>query len=182
VKEYEPILGLVELLSGLLAFSVSLISIAGAVGEVIKPSTNAWYCVGLISLAGAVGGVINALLSGHSRVILPSYHEGVWCPGIITNVLIGAVAALTSWALYGSGAGVELAQTNLSEEISLKLPALAGALLVGIAGAKWLTSESDKGLYKESVKEAGKKPLTDEQRERVVQGSALEVLQKVKAT
>jgi hypothetical protein len=71
-------------------------------------------------------------------------------------VLIGAVAALTSWALYGSGAGVELAQTNLSEEISLKLPALAGALLVGIAGAKWLTSESDKGLYKESVKEAGK--------------------------
>lgn len=142
---------------------------------------NAWYCVTLISSAGAVGGVINAMLSGHSRVILPTYRSGVWCPGVIANVLIGAVAALTSWALYGSGAGVELGQTTLRAEISLKLPALAGALLVGIAGAKWLTSESDRGLLKESVKEAGKKPLTDQQREEVVQGSALDVLQNVKA-
>jgi hypothetical protein len=96
-------------------------------------------------------------------------------------VLICATAALTSWALYGSGVAIELAHPDLREAISLKLPALAGALLVGIAGAKWLTSESDKGLYKESVREAGKKPLTDQQREKVVQGSALDVLQQVKA-
>ena len=142
---------------------------------------NAWYCVSLISLAGAIGGVINALLSGHSRIILPTYQDGVWCPGVITNVLIGAVAAVTSWALYGSGAAVELGSTNLRAEISLKLPALAGALLVGMAGAKWLTSQSDKSLFKESVKEAGKKSLTAQQCENVVQGSALEVLHNVKA-
>lgn len=169
VKEYEPILELVALLSGLLAFRKT------------GGRMNAWYCVLLISLAGAVGGVINAMLSGH-RLTLPSYQEGVWCPGFIGNVLIGAVAALTSWALYGSGAGVELGSNpTLRAEISLKLPALAGALMVGMAGAKWLTSESDKGLYKESIKEAGKKPLTDQQREKVVQGSALNVLQSVKA-
>jgi hypothetical protein len=142
---------------------------------------NAWYCIGLISLAGAVGGVINALLSGNHRVIFPTYRSGVLCPGVIANVLIGAVAALISWALYGSGAGVELGQTTLRAEISLKLPALAGALLVGVAGAKWLTGESDKSLLKENVKVAGKKPLTDQQCEKVVQGSALDVLQNVEA-
>jgi len=141
---------------------------------------NAWYCVSLISLAGAVGGIINALLSDNG-FIFPKYRRGIWCPGVLANVLIGAVAALTSWALYGSGAAVELGQTTLRAEISLKLPALAGALLVGIAGAKWLTSESDKGLLKESVKEAGKKPLTDQQSQEVVQGSALDVLQRVEA-
>ena len=142
---------------------------------------NAWYCVILISSAGAVGGIINALLSGHRRVTMPSYQDGVWCPGVLANVLIGAVAAVTSWALYGSGAAIELAQTTLRSEISLKLPALAGALMVGMAGAKWLTSESDKGAWKESVNEAGKKQLTDQQREKIVQGSALEVLHNVKA-
>ncbi len=145
---------------------------------------NAWYCVILISSAGAIGGVVNALLSGQRRVTMPSYQDGVWCPGVLANVLIGAVAALTSWALYGSGAAIELAQTNdptLRSEISLKLPALAGALMVGMAGAKWLTSESDKSAWKESVKEMGKKPLTDEQREKVIQGSALDVLHHVKA-
>jgi len=140
---------------------------------------NAWYCVSLISLAGAVGGVINALLSDNG-FIFPKYRRGVWCPGVLANVLIGAVAALISWALYGSGAGVELGETTRAE-ISLKLPALAGALLVGVAGAKWLTSEADKGLLKESVKLAGQKPLTDQECEKIVQGSALDVLQRVEA-
>ena len=140
---------------------------------------NAWYCVSLISLAGAVGGVINALLSDNG-FIFPKYRRGVWCPGVLANVLIGAVAALISWALYGSGAGVELGETTRAE-ISLKLPALAGALLVGVAGAKWLTSEADKGLLKESVKVAGQKPLTDQECEKIVQGSALDVLQRVEA-
>jgi len=138
---------------------------------------NAWYCVSLISLAGAVGGVINALLSDNG-FIFPKYRRGIWCPGVLTNVLIGAVAALISWSLYGSGAGVE---PTLRAEISLKLPALAGALLVGVAGAKWLTSEADKGLLKESVKVAGQKSLTDQECEKVGQGSALDVLQRVEA-
>jgi hypothetical protein len=141
---------------------------------------NAWYCVGLISLAGAIGGVINALLSDNG-FIFPKYRHGIWCPGVLANVLIGAVAALVSWALYGSGAGVELGEPTLRAEISLKLPALAGALLVGVAGAKWLTSEADKSLLKESVKVAGQKSLTDQECEKVVQGSALDVLQRVEA-
>lgn len=34
-------------------------------------------------------------------------------------------------------------------------PALAGAFLVGVVGAKWITNEADKRLLKESVKVAG---------------------------
>ena len=86
---------------------------------------NAWYCVSLIFLAGAVAGVINALLSDNG-FIFPRYRRGIWCPGALASVLIGGVAAVISWALYGSGAGVELGQSTLRAEISLKLPVVGG--------------------------------------------------------
>jgi hypothetical protein len=59
--------------------------------------------------------------------------------------------------------------------------ALAGAFLVGVAGAKWITNEVDKRLLKESVKVAGTKQLTSEECEELVKGSALQVLDRVEA-
>src|SRR5881628_1251262 len=109
---------------------------------------NPWTCAALISLAGGLGGVVNALLSDNG-FITPQWRRTVWCPGFITNVLLGAVAAFISWALYGSGAGVELGQITDRNMISLRFSALAGAFVVGIAGAKWLTNEVDKKLLKE---------------------------------
>jgi hypothetical protein len=93
--------------------------------------------------------------------------DGIWCPGATGNIIVGAVSAVVSWALYGSGAGVDIAIANASarELISLRLSALAGALLVGIAGARWLSSEVDKALLGESVRQAAGKSLSLEQRE-----------------
>jgi hypothetical protein len=113
-----------------------------------------WTCALLIVVAGAVGGVLNALLT-ENRFILPRKESGVLCPGFLSNVLIGSLAAFSSWASYGSGAGVELAK-GASEgspraEISLTFSALAGAFFVGVAGARWITNEADKQLLKESV-------------------------------
>ena len=68
---------------------------------------------------------------------------------------------MTSWALYGSGASIDLASTQ-REQISLRLGAIAGALIIGIAGSKWLTNEVDKNLLKQSVVEAAKKSLSPE--------------------
>jgi hypothetical protein len=141
-----------------------------------------WTCASLILLAGALGGVVNALITDNGFVS-PKIHRGIWCPGFIANVLVGAFAAFASWSFYGSGAGVELAAAAATgrerAQISLTFSALAGALLVGVAGAKWITNEVDKKLLKESVKIAGTKKLSMEECEKLVAGSPLQVLRRV---
>jgi hypothetical protein len=138
------------------------------------------FCIVLVTAAGAVGGVVNALISGNGFA-LPRWRDGVWCPGALANVFIGAVAALCSWALYGSGASINLADMSARNRISLELSAVVGALLVGMSGARWLTNEVDKKLLKESVKVAGRKRLTPEECEEAVSGNAIDVLAAVKA-
>src|SRR4029077_11563306 len=108
----------------------------------------------LIATAGALGGVVNALLTDNGFV-LPKYRRGIWCLGFISNVLIGAFSAFASWSFYGSGAGIDIAaRASERTEISMRFSALAGAFLVGVAGAKWITNEIDKKILKESVKVA----------------------------
>jgi hypothetical protein len=141
-----------------------------------------WTCASLILTAGALGGVVNALIT-HNGFVLPQIHTGIWCPGFVANVLVGAFAAFASWSFYGSGAGVEVAArvADGAERaiISLTFSALAGAFLVGVAGAKWITNEVDKKLLKESVKVAGPKKLSTEVCEKLVVGSPLQILQRV---
>jgi len=140
-----------------------------------------WTCALLISTAGAVGGIANALLNDNG-FLLPRLVHGVWCPGFVSNILFGALAAFASWALYGSGAGVNLALPERAE-ISLHFSALAGAFVVGVAGAKWITAESDKQLLKESVKAAASQPTkSPDESEKLVQGPPRKVLERVKGT
>ena len=100
--------------------------------------------------AGAVGGAIHALLSDNGFA-LPSLadEEGVRIyPDYLGNVIIGAVAAGTSWGLYGSLATLVIlgTPTEGSPDPTLTMSALAGAVLVGVGGARWLTNEVDKKL------------------------------------
>ncbi len=140
---------------------------------------NPWTCAALILVAGALGGVVNALITDNGFA-LPTFRRAIWCPGFFANVLIGAFAAFASWSFYGSGAGVELAAAASERaKISFTFSALAGAFLVGVAGAKWISNEVDKKLLKESVKIAGSKKLTPEECEKLVAGSALQVLRRV---
>ena len=143
-----------------------------------------WQCALLVATAGAIGGVLNALLSDNG-FILPRRKAGILCPGFLSNVLVGTLAAVTSWGLYGSGAGVELAKTAAAGaarvEISLTVGALAGALLVGLGGARWLTNEVDKRLLKESVKLADPKNLSREQCEDAIKYSARETVERIQA-
>jgi hypothetical protein len=138
-----------------------------------------WTCMFLVSLAGSMGGVINALLTDN-RFILPRREGNVLCPGFLSNVIVGAAAAFISWALYGSGAAIDLAASSSTPRvaISLRLSALAGAFLVGVTGAKWLTNEADKKLLKEGVRRAaGRAPLPPEDCDRLVQVSARQIVQ-----
>ncbi|HKG13485.1 MAG TPA: hypothetical protein VKB12_09095 [Pyrinomonadaceae bacterium] len=142
---------------------------------------SVWTCLLLIGAAGAFGGVINALLTDNG-FIFPRWESGVWCPGFITNVLVGAAAALISWAAYGSGASIDLAKETERAQVSLSLTAVAGACLVGVAGARWITNEVDKKLLKESVKEVADRHVSPEECERVIHAPARQVLRAVKQT
>jgi hypothetical protein len=140
---------------------------------------HAWHCALLICLAGAAGGAVNAIISANGFV-LPKLRRSIMCPGFLADLLVGAFAAFASWAFYGSGASVNLAaQRDQRLVMSFTFSALAGAFLVGVAGAKWITNEVDKKLLKESVKIAGTKKLTEQQSQQLVEGPALKVLDRV---
>jgi hypothetical protein len=141
---------------------------------------NPWICALLITTAGAVGGIINALLSDN-KFIIPKLKKGILCPGFISNVLIGGASAFSSWSLYGSGASVELAKQTATarQEISLTFAALAGAFLVGVAGAKWLTNEADKQLLKVGIKEAAQKRIEPAKCDEIIQRSPRKILEEI---
>jgi hypothetical protein len=148
----------------------------GGFGGVMNP----WVCATLIAAAGAIGGVINALLTD-KELIGPKLVKGIWCPGFLSNVIIGAFSAFASWSFYGSGAAVELASTTQRSSISLTFSALAGALLVGVAGSRWLTNEVDKRLLKVGAVEAAKKSIPADEVQRIMEASPRKALEQLSA-
>ena len=109
----------------------------------------------LIALAGAAGGLVNALLDKGGLTlpaVLAVEGSSVLVPGFIGNVLVGAIAALISWCLYGPLADRSLIKSadpggaTSTREVSLPLAALAGAILVGFSGGRWITAESERRL------------------------------------
>ncbi len=140
---------------------------------------NPWTCALLITVAGALGGVTNALLTDNG-FILPRLKVRIWCPGFISNVLIGAFSAFASWAFYGSGSSIELTKITEQTAISLRFSALAGAFLVGVAGARWVTNEVDKSLLKESIVEAAKKDIPEKKCREIIKAPAGQVFDAVK--
>ncbi len=135
-------------------------------------------CMLLIIIVGGLGGAANVAFSGDGFV-KPRWEGGVWCPGAIATIFIGAASALSSWALYGSGVAIDLAQGNQNTQISLRLSALIGAFFVGAGGARWLTNETDKKLLAESVRVAGPKKLTAEQCDDLVRRTPRKILSAV---
>jgi uncharacterized protein (UPF0333 family) len=91
---------------------------------------------------------------------------------------VGAFAAFSSWSFYGAGAAI--AQSTERGQISLRFSALAGALIVGVAGAKWITNQVDKQLLKEGIKSASAATGRAEDHHRLIKGSARRVLRRVK--
>jgi hypothetical protein len=105
--------------------------------------------------------------------------KGIFCPGFISNILIGGLSAFSSWSFYGSGAGLNVTAFTDAARISLTFSALAGAFLVGVAGSKWITNEVDKRLLKETVKEAAKKNILPHECEELTRVSPREMLTRV---
>jgi hypothetical protein len=140
---------------------------------------NPWICATLVCIAGAMGGFVNALMSSNGFA-LPKRVNGVWCPGAVSTIVAGAFAAFASWAFYGSGAAIDISRP--AELAHLQMSALAGAFLVGVVGAKWITNEAEQALLKKSVEVAGTKDkMSPQEAAAITTGTPLEVLQKVSA-
>lgn len=120
-----------------------------------------WTIVFAISAAGAVGGLVNALLTDNGFALPRTEKVGdlsVYRPGMFGNVIVGIVAALISWGLYGPLATYNIIPDSKDlpnqPEPTLNLFALVGAVLVGVGGARWLTNEVDKSLLQGAAAKA----------------------------
>ncbi|MGH8881447.1 MAG: hypothetical protein ACRD0P_29540, partial [Stackebrandtia sp.] len=105
--------------------------------------------VGIVAGAGAIGGVLAALLSEDRGFLLPARVPGtngtVVRLGFVGLIVIGAIAAALSFALYGPMSGVALVGSQaVTDGAELTLGVLGGAVLVGAGGSKWISSQVDK--------------------------------------
>ena len=151
-----------------------------------------WLMLVLVFAAGAVGGVINALISDNGFIFPKSESAGdgatVLRPGYLGNVLIGAVAAVISWGLYGplsaffiAGTPQALATNATPEKVGLSLAALVGAILVGVGGARWLSNEVDKRLLRAAAAEAANKPSDPPKAQRIMGATPAQALKIARA-
>lgn len=127
-----------------------------------------WLMLLYVALAGSVGGAVNALMTDNGFLMPKSEQASsgstVLRPGYLGNVLIGAVASVVSWGLYGplssffvAGTPEALKANVTPESVGLSLASLVGGLLVGVGGARWLSSEVDKNLLRAAASEAAGK-------------------------
>ena len=101
--------------------------------------------------------------------------------GDLGNIVIGAVAAVISWGLYGPFSAAYLFGTSpvpetTPQKFDLTLSAFVGAVLVGVGGAKWLSDEVDKRLLKAAASEAAKKESSSEASTQILAASPAEAL------
>lgn len=118
----------------------------------------------IVFVAGMAGGGIDAYRT-RNTTFLPSkpptsIPEGAPVtvsddelkrPGILYSVLIGGVAALLSWALYGPLAQINLLNlSGAAQEYAMTLAAVGGAIFIGMGGARWISAEADKRILQTS--------------------------------
>jgi hypothetical protein len=128
-----------------------------------------WMLLLYVAIAGAVGGVVNSLLTDNGFLLPKAEPAGsgtIYRPGWIGNVIVGTVAAVVSWGLYGPFASYYVAVTGeveasaSSDPIGLTLSSVVGAILIGIGGARWLTSAVDEKLLRAAGARAAGDPAS----------------------
>jgi hypothetical protein len=109
-----------------------------------------------IFIAGAIGGVVNALMTDNAFILpkaeITKGNTKIYRPGVLGNIIISGVAACISWGLYGPFSTIFIIGGQIAEpdtpQPGITLATFVGAILVGIAGARWITTEVDKSLLR----------------------------------
>lgn len=129
---------------------------------------------GIVAAAGGAGGVVAALLSEDKGFVLPQFvkinptdasevRTNVLRPGFLGLIVVGAIAAALSWALYGPVANdVVMGATTATTALpGVTFAVLGGAVLVGMGGSKWLSSQVDQTLLRYTATVAAAKEPAD---------------------
>lgn len=130
-----------------------------------------WFLLLIIFVAGAIGGIVNALMTDNAFVLpkaeITEKNARIYRPGILGNIVISGIAACVSWGLYGPFAtayiaGGQTTQPGTAAQPGVTLAAFVGAILVGIAGARWITNEVDKNLLRATASQAATSKSSDQ--------------------
>lgn len=136
-----------------------------------SPGLAAWEIVLSAIAVGAVGGFVSGLLT-NGGIVSPSRDKKTVRLGAIADLIIGAVAGLVPCLQALITAQTPYTNTTL-------FTVLVASLLLGLAGARGLQSEIDKGQYKEAVGKALKQKPNDTLAGEVGKLSAGALLKKV---
>jgi hypothetical protein len=102
-----------------------------------------WQIILLIAGCGAIGGIVNCAISGEFSYPRFDAVAKVWRPGWIGNVLVGAVASVVVWGIYGPLASVDLLTGEMTG-VHLTVAQLLTSLVIGLSGGKILTLMAEK--------------------------------------
>jgi hypothetical protein len=109
----------------------------------------------LVGLVGAVGGFANCLVADEFVPPQRDPKTRIWRPGWIGNVLVGGIAAILIWGLYGPCASIDIFWGDF-KNISLTMGQLVSSLGVGFSGGRILTDfagkQADRVLKENLVK------------------------------
>lgn len=140
---------------------------------------------------GALGGLVNAMMSDNGFALpkKETLQNGgtLVRPGYLSNVFIGAVAALISWGLYGPLSAFRIfgsapaLETVDPKQVYLSLAAVVGAVLVGVGGAKWLSDEVDKKLLRATAVQAASRGASTESSSKIALVTPAQALEVAKA-
>lgn len=106
-----------------------------------------------VLVLGAVGGLVNCAIS--QEFVLPKSQDGVWRPGWIGNVFVGAIGSFVVTGLSGYqtisqvAAQVDLAAHQL-------WPLMASSIITGLGGGKILTA-----LAQQKAEQAARKSMVE---------------------
>ena len=100
---------------------------------------NIFYMIFVIAALGAVGGSINGLLSNEVRLPYLDKEARIWRPAWLGSIIVGAVAAVVVWGVYGPaasnyllGSQVFQARVTVAEVLSSLLVGIGGAILLAV--------------------------------------------------
>ena len=103
--------------------------------------------------AGCLGGLTNAAMVGEMRLPHIDREAKVYRPGWLGNVLVGGVAAVVFWGLYGPMADaivVGPADPN-AMAATLRVSELFAGIVTGIGGGRLLTFAVEKQMSQKEI-------------------------------
>ena len=96
-----------------------------------------WQIIAVVFGTGCVGGLISGVFFRPNKLGLSYQGEicGTYFPGLAGNILLGGVAAVLFWCLYGPFSGATIIGAPSDTNVSLTVGQLASCLLIGTGGA-----------------------------------------------